>query len=143
MSRSLPRLGGYRTQTRTQTRTGKHTEKDTATMTSTADVSLEAGDTAKSAQVASAKAGGGGTFQRATTARLRHNTEDMHDVLDKSRFKNDPRLPDIKKEIAEMDLDGDGHLDQEEVATYILEHIDTEAAHVKSQKKAKRLGRML
>ena len=32
----------------------------------------------------------------------------------------------LKKEIAEMDLDGDGHLDQEEVATYILEHIDTE-----------------
>ena len=107
-------------------------------MTSTADVSHEVNATVKSPPAKR----GSVLFHRAP-AKPHHNTKDMHDVLDKSRFKNDPRLPDIKKEIAEMDLDGDGNLDQEEVATYILDHIDTEAAHAKTQKKAKRLGRML
>eukprot|EP00964_Phaeocystis_antarctica_P021829 scaffold12121_cov57-Phaeocystis_antarctica.AAC.3 len=120
----------------------KDTEKHAATMTSTADVSLAPGDKAKPAPAASAQAGAGGLFHRAPK-KQGHNTEDMHDVLDRGRFKNDPRLPAIKLEIAEMDADGDGHLDQEEVATYILEHIDTEAAHAKTQKHAKRLGRML
>ena len=115
-------------------------------MASTAEVKLEAGD--KATPAAAKKAGG--LFHRphmphlpSKAKKAGQSTADMHSALDKSRFKNDPRMPQIKQEIAEMDADGDGHLDQEEVATYILEHLDTEAAHAKSQQHAKKRGRRL
>jgi len=115
-------------------------------MASTAEVKLEAGD--KATPAAAKKAGG--LFHRphmphlpSKAKKAGQSTADMHSALDKSRFKNDPRMPQIKQEIAEMDADGDGHLDQEEVATYILEHLDTEAAHAKSQQHAKKLTKML
>ena len=118
---------------------GKHTTG----MASTTQVSIEAGD--KATPAAAKKAGG--LFHRphlpSKAKKAGQSTEDMHNALDKSRFKNDPRMPQIKQEIAEMDADGDGHLDQEEVATYILEHLDTEAAHAKSQQHAKKRGRRL
>ena len=90
-------------------------------MASTAEVKLEAGD--KATPAAAKKAGG--LFHRphmphlpSKAKKAGQSTADMHSALDKSRFKNDPRMPQIKQEIAEMDADGDGHLDQEEVATY-------------------------
>ena len=121
----------------------KDAEKHTTTMASTAEVKLEAGD--KATPAAAKKASG--LFHRphlpSMSKKAGQSTADMHSALDKSRFKNDPRMPQIKQEIAEMDADGDGHLDQEEVATYILEHLDTEAAHAKSQQHAKKRGRRL
>ena len=125
---------------------GTDAEKHTTAMASTAEVKLEAGD--KATPAAAKKAHGvGGLFHRphlpSKAKKAGQSTADMHNALDKSRFKNDPRMPQIKQEIAEMDADGDGHLDQEEVATYILEHLDTEAAHAKSQQHAKKRGRRL
>ena len=128
----------------------KDAEKHTTTMASTAEVKLEAGDKATPAAAKKSHMPhmpAGGLFHRphlpSMSKKAGQSTADMHSALDKSRFKNDPRMPQIKQEIAEMDADGDGHLDQEEVATYILEHLDTEAAHAKSQQHAKKRGRRL
>jgi hypothetical protein len=98
------------------------------------------GGTAKLKKAASK---GGGLFYRPSSAKKGHTTDHLADTLDKSRFKNDPRLPAIKQEVHQMDLDGDGHLDEEEVAAYILEKLDSEEDHRKAEKKAKNLGRLL
>ena len=84
-----------------------------------------------------------GMFHRAPKAKGGGSTDDLHAKLDTSRFQKDPRLPDIKKEIEAMDLDGDGQLDQEEVATYILGKLDSKEEHRKTKKHARRLGRLL